>query len=77
MTAQETLRKVTVHGSNIGQIALAEFILKSYEDELSPKLTIFLEKVVQNMCDSVGKTVDKPAEDVALAVSHIIDKVNK
>lgn len=73
---EDLIHQATEHGNSIGQTALAEFILKSYGHELSPKLTQFLEKVSQNEYDKIAKTLDKPAEDIALEVGKIMERVN-
>jgi hypothetical protein len=72
MWTDELVRQAIEHGNSIGQVALAEFILKEYEDELSPKLKMFLSKVNQSSYEAIGKCLDEPAEDVALQVSEII-----
>lgn len=63
------------HGTHIGQTSLAEFLLKEYGYELSPRLKTFLQRVCNNGYDKIGATVGKPAEDVALEVSKVMAKV--
>lgn len=74
MDFNELVKKATLHGNSLGQIALCEFILKSYREELPPNLISLLEKILQVEYESVGREFDKPAEDVALVVSEILEK---
>ena len=77
MNIEEAIHRATVHGNSTGQIALGEFILKNYGSELSPKLTSFIERVLQNEYENIGTDMGKPAEDVALEVSKIMeDRLN-
>lgn len=60
------------YGSNIGQVALAEFILKSYAGECTPILQVFLQKVCDNGYESIGKVHGKSGEDIALQVTDVV-----
>ncbi len=70
---EELIREGTQQGNSTGQIALGEFILKGYDNELSPKLKSFLEMVLRVEYEKVGKYVDEPAEDVAFEVNKIME----
>lgn len=72
---EDLVHQAVEHGSAVGQTALANFILRDYGHELSPILTLLLEKVAQNGYDSIGKDLEKPAEDIALEVGEIM-KIN-
>jgi hypothetical protein len=69
---KEFVHLAVEHGSNIGQVSLAQFILKEYGHELSPKFRMFLDKVCQNSYEDIGNTLSKPAEDIALQVAGMI-----
>lgn len=73
MTNEEALKKGAVHGNSIGQVALSEFILKAYGNELSPKLTSFLERLLETEYNKIAAEVGKPAEDVALEVAEVLN----
>ena len=77
MTGEELIHRAHEQGSAAGQIALAEFILKSYGHTLDPRLKRFLEKAKQDCYETVAQNLDMPAEDVALEVSKIADRVVK
>lgn len=75
MSLEEMIHKAHEAGGVVGQIAIAEFILKTYPDGISPELKKFLESVLRRNYDEASERVGKPAEDVALAVSEIMRKV--
>lgn len=72
--AEEMITKAIEHGNEIGQVALAEFILRDYGKELSYNLKRFLEKVCENSYTKIGNNAGKPAEDVALQVGQMMEK---
>lgn len=74
MSIEEAMKKATAQGNSLGQIALSEFILKAYAQELSPRLTQFFETVLRAEYDSLGKDLDRPAEDIALEVGDILER---
>lgn len=59
-------------GTSIGQSSLAEFILRQYDGEISPRMRLFLEKINQSSYENIGKQLHKPSEDVALEVDKAI-----
>lgn len=75
LTEKELITLAHEQGANAGQIALSEFLLKAYKGQMSTKLETFLAKVANDGYEGVAKNLDMPAEDVALEVSQIIDKV--
>jgi len=77
MEIKDMLSKAHKQGCSVGELALAEFILKSYAGEISPTLKAFLEKIAQSGYVDISENVGKPAEDVALQVSDILNKVVK
>lgn len=76
MPNEELVSKAMHHGGATGQIALAEFILKSYENELSPLLTTFLNKVAQDGYKVIAENTGLPSEDIALQVSDMLKFVH-
>jgi hypothetical protein len=74
MNFEKLVHKATAHGNSIGQTALAEFILKSYKDEISPKLTRFLERLLQGEYENIGNNLGQAGEDVATQVHQIMEE---
>lgn len=74
MNTQIVIKKAHAAGGTAAQVALCEFILTSYKDELTPKLDQFLRSVLQDCYERAGIQLGKPAEDVALAVNEIVEK---
>jgi len=73
MTFDEVIGTAHAQGCSVGQVALAEFILATYAEELSPMLTNLLQKVCNAEYDHIAENIGKPAEDVALSVSRIME----
>lgn len=74
MSIEELIHKAHEQGANAGQIALGEYILNRYGNDLPKKLEEFLGFLVQTCYEDVAKAQDKPSEDVALEVHEIMKK---
>lgn len=70
-SVEELISKAYSEGTNTGEIALSEFILNVYKDDISNKLKRFLEKVNSIGYENASKTIGRPAEDIALEVENI------
>lgn len=81
MTEVLTDRELVVlshgRGVNVGQIALCEYLLKSYKGQMSTQMEDFLSKVAQESYEKASENLDKPAEDIALQVTQILDRIVK
>lgn len=75
MNEEELIQRAIAHGASIGQTSLANFIIRDYGHNLSPELTLFLNKLSQKCYEDLSKDLERPAEDVALEVEEIM-KVN-
>lgn len=73
---EELIKQAIEHGNNIGQAALAQFLLRDYGFVMmmNPDLKRFLEKVSQNSFDGIAKDLERPAEDIALEVTEVMAK---
>jgi len=74
MEGEELLKKAHAQGAAAGQIAISEFVLKSYGHTLDPRLTRFLEKVKADCYETIGGILEQPAEDIALKVTRMVDE---
>lgn len=75
MYSEDDIRLAHRQGGAVGEIALAEFILKQYSEDISPMLSALLQKVADDGYRRVAVISDKPAEDIALATKDILDKI--
>jgi uncharacterized protein YdbL (DUF1318 family) len=74
LTDEELVSMAHSQGTSGGQIALGEFILKKYSDQMTPALKEFIEKVISAEYEKLAKSFDMPAEDVALRVVQLMEK---
>lgn len=75
MKVEELIKTAQENGCNAGQIALIEYIFRDYSDDLSPELKTFLEKILRTCYEDSARIIGKPAEDVALMMSNVLQKV--
>ncbi len=74
MYDEDDIKEAMEIGMSGGQVSIAEYVLKVYSGEMSERLKLFLQKVVNQEYAKLGKGFGKPSEDIALEVTEILEK---